>query len=1241
MPGTQGAGSTDPGFGPIARRVQTALQGFRALVDATKAGHDGPQQLDSRPFLPLLENEVIRFKMWAGNLGAHQAGRASLDYRLREASHLQEQVVYLLRDVSESLQDALAIIRPQNARRDEDTARDIDAETLPDDVSDGSFTDSDTDEPPAETRLSTICMDIREAIDCLLRLSVAIANPAPHERFRKFGAEDISYREPHDIAYVRDKFPKLDQDTTKVLGKAITRRRQFFRYRLAHHEKLAAGLEPVAAKEGDDSRTEIVPKTIASTLPEHIKAMSNIDLRNDIIDEDDRSDTAASMTSYATSAGFLAEVQDGEAPPLRVPALPQEAELGSFECTFCYRMISASTRAAWKRHVFSDLRPYTCLFKGCLDYNTDFERRGQWRAHVSQHHWTSWSCPFRCDGTYTSVSDLDEHLKQSHLPDAPANQLQAVSTLGESPASETTTIDCPICRHSTIGLRQYTRHVGRHLEQLALFALPDIGQDAGVSDEEAGSDSAASALGTDDKLPGGDEMQPQSDTANIEVDQFNPPSSHARDEFAGTYNPGEWVSVLLPSGERQRGVVKTRSHIGSKIQLDGTPTKPFWSYFVSLNGRPDQEVFVNDTHIFPLDIDGDDANMSDGKAPYLCFWEDCAQSKPGHGFTRQSDFMDHLKRVHVTELENHPTGSQHTKLWEYIEEYLSARHKATDMRNQNLVVTQGVPSDHKTAHHKFENAEAGSEFSRHMLGVRGDVQRILGGDEIRRIVLESGRKTMKGLTEQARTEDQVSPPSSPGPLSTGTSWVPLPDTLTGVTSDDRPLSEENKEAKWKKYEMEAFGTENEGSAEVGHLDNGELGGADDGRGERNKRILNLRARLERASTILEEIEEVEPDPGEHAVFEDEHTRRALREEIVRLRAKLDQDDKAALGVSAPQPPHKLPGSQQDTITGDAESSQEPGPSHPSWPGPTLIEETGASSTGHSTEDVRDRSPSPPRDGKEKTRKEKKERSRPETASKKRGENDKAREAEHNREMERVRRRFEEPRDGDGQRGGARRLESYIEPLGTPAPRPKVQAPPPQHRVPYSASKTPPDTQIPVGLTSSGQPPVPTETGKMPPSEGSIAASGNPTPEVQELEEGEEARGGEKKDSQGAEREEGDRAGKQRRRSEADAEDMDVERLRKRFGSAQNEDKCKSESSSKSKRSGRESYVEPLGASTPRPTIQSAPAQQYPPSAIAVPRVVHPAVVVNYSDTWEDEDESYHPYPLPRSQRSHQRDPSHR
>jgi hypothetical protein len=475
--------------------------------------------------------------MWVGNLGAHQGGAASLDYRLREAPHLREQVLYLLRDAAETLQDAHNTIQqlasapppqvPLQGSTQEEQAETTEKEL--DGASESGFTDIDADEPSPERRLLTLHADIREIADCLLRLSVAIANPAPHERFRKFGAgtlEDISYREPHDISYVRDKFPKMSPKMAAMLGKAITRRRQFFRYRQAHHEKLAAGLETSSvmehiAEEEDDAHTELFPKTQASTLPEHVKDMTELDLRNDVIDEDNRSDTAASSTSYATSAGSIADAETGAnvvpAPPLRVPPLPKGAEVGNFECAFCYRVISASTRAAWKyvpshpndtwsasnavyynrRHVFGDLRPYTCLFEDCLDSNADFDRRGRWRAHVSQHHWKSWSCPFQCDGTrYTSASDLKAHLSHRHIPNASAGQLEAVVAVCEGHTSDDKTVECPICRYPVVGLGQYTKHVGRHLEQLALFALPDLEGDSGDSDKEDESDGAAS--GTDD-----------------------------------------------------------------------------------------------------------------------------------------------------------------------------------------------------------------------------------------------------------------------------------------------------------------------------------------------------------------------------------------------------------------------------------------------------------------------------------------------------------------------------------------------------------------------------------------------------------------------------------------------------------------------------------------------------------------------------------------------------------------------
>src|SRR4051794_39618294 len=56
-------------------------------------------------FLPALQDEYGRLRVWAGNIGAHQSGRASLDYRLRDASHIKDQIIRLLDDLQLSLRE--------------------------------------------------------------------------------------------------------------------------------------------------------------------------------------------------------------------------------------------------------------------------------------------------------------------------------------------------------------------------------------------------------------------------------------------------------------------------------------------------------------------------------------------------------------------------------------------------------------------------------------------------------------------------------------------------------------------------------------------------------------------------------------------------------------------------------------------------------------------------------------------------------------------------------------------------------------------------------------------------------------------------------------------------------------------------------------------------------------------------------------------------------------------------------
>lgn len=49
------------------------------------------------------EDEFDRFKLWAGNIGAHRQGQSSLDYRLRDASHIRERVLQLLAELQEAI----------------------------------------------------------------------------------------------------------------------------------------------------------------------------------------------------------------------------------------------------------------------------------------------------------------------------------------------------------------------------------------------------------------------------------------------------------------------------------------------------------------------------------------------------------------------------------------------------------------------------------------------------------------------------------------------------------------------------------------------------------------------------------------------------------------------------------------------------------------------------------------------------------------------------------------------------------------------------------------------------------------------------------------------------------------------------------------------------------------------------------------------------------------------------------
>lgn len=292
--------------------VLGTLARFRDLLGAAQNSKNESLRL----FLPSkIDDELARFKVWSGNSGAHRSGRASLDHRLRDASGVRRQVLRLLDDLQETLEEALSFVTEQEASRDEIA--------LDEGVPGGADVEKD---------MELVALDITDVVDCLLRLSVAIKNPAPHDRIKASGTEASVY-EPFDIQHVRGKFGLLDDDLSQRLGRAISRRREFFKYREAHNKKLSYGLE----LHQDTNNTEIVASTVASSIPGHMKEQANCCIQDE---EDVHSVAGASQTSYATS---VASNQT-----LRIPPMPADALRGPFQCPFCFMIVSIRDTAAWK-----------------------------------------------------------------------------------------------------------------------------------------------------------------------------------------------------------------------------------------------------------------------------------------------------------------------------------------------------------------------------------------------------------------------------------------------------------------------------------------------------------------------------------------------------------------------------------------------------------------------------------------------------------------------------------------------------------------------------------------------------------------------------------------------------------------------------------------------------------------------------------------------------------------------------
>ncbi|KAK0616329.1 hypothetical protein B0T14DRAFT_567936 [Immersiella caudata] len=446
-----------------------------------------------------------RFLLWAGNIGARNPpeSKFSLEARLAAASELLEQVLDLLEDLDDALEDLSEIVAGNRENR-----------TIPSEpVTTESRGSVERDEAHDILDVASEC------IRSLLRISILIRKATPRDRFAK--ATQLAYwknspfLDQFDINYVAERYPKLQRNEILCnrLGRAITKRRQFFRYSRQHRARTVGNIDQPEGTEEEQATEDILaqnaflvsqeekgkpiyspamsklgsvsegaqtrPSTKASTLD--VTRLARLDLTGR--QDDDRSYVSASSSFQITGGNegalrllTLAEVCKGEA---------------MFECPFCYGIQTISKELEWRRHAFHDLRAYVCTLGGADCDNCVFGDSRAWFDHEMQHHRRTWACIICQEGPFKSLERMELHAVSRHKDIlAQQSQIRVLVDASQRSADAVPAQECPFCDEwaeslkentpaikgtnivVTVDPTQFRRHVSFHQEQLALFAIP-------------------------------------------------------------------------------------------------------------------------------------------------------------------------------------------------------------------------------------------------------------------------------------------------------------------------------------------------------------------------------------------------------------------------------------------------------------------------------------------------------------------------------------------------------------------------------------------------------------------------------------------------------------------------------------------------------------------------------------------------------------------------------------------------
>jgi hypothetical protein len=359
----------------IAQLTRETRESFAKLLEFLETAEGG---LDGKALRATLSDAFERFQLWAGNIGAavdaHR--KISLEWRLRDAAEIKEQICELQSDLIEALNDCMWCPQSCYHRKlmvhivfaittGERQNRTKGAEVVEVDL-DISREPVRFDAGPVD-EAKDILEVIQDCVRSLLRLSVVIRKASPRDRWNRALQKSRDHIDDQfDIRHVGEKFPKLNQPENawlKVrLSRAITQRRQFIRYCRDHKDQLSAAdvhnystLVTETLEESrhtlEDLESPAMAKsdaiTLDATVSEESTKASTLQVaqieaaRLEAISEEN--DDASAVSSVVSS------IDPTEEGTLRLPSL-QDVSQGQleFECPLCFTTQSFRRQRKWK-----------------------------------------------------------------------------------------------------------------------------------------------------------------------------------------------------------------------------------------------------------------------------------------------------------------------------------------------------------------------------------------------------------------------------------------------------------------------------------------------------------------------------------------------------------------------------------------------------------------------------------------------------------------------------------------------------------------------------------------------------------------------------------------------------------------------------------------------------------------------------------------------------------------------------